>query len=530
MHAGKHQEYEKKLHEALLSKMSASSSSSHNNPTSSEPKQTAKSKETKQEQQEKEREKEKEKEKEKKEGWPQLDKEKQEQQKKVDAKEGGKSKGKSKSKSYGSNNNLGKKGEKTGRNCERSCHSRTPEPKQEVVATDKAKEDKTLDEPTESVTSKLNSVLDDNSSFFSQNAFQKLTVKEDAEEEGGSSDSSPNTVGAVLSESLPDINSTEDWEAAFGFTKHADHLEELAKQRNNVKGTLETFGNGFTTDRAPFSKTDAFDRRVENYQPENLLELLSGKTNGPSVPPFKQQTPDDRLQYFGLKDVNGVNGISNGLKFFSEFCKNGANKDFFGSNGYVQNLEHQNYLVMQQRRQQLEEQLVSLNMKHGSYGTSHLMQNGVNSSQFLNGGFGYQKQQTQHAEDELDFDPFQETQKGLAELLENEQNHKLRGATGRGNGIPVSQMNGGTQQLPPPPPGFVQPPSSSAHMNSFGSKILPYLNMGVSNQQQPQQQRLSNVAATHNGWPSGYSGTQLQQHKGSLINLGVINCNVSRQV
>lgn len=78
---------------------------------------------------------------------------------------------------------------------------------------------------------------------------------------------------------------------------------------------------------------------------------------------------------------------------------------------------------------------------------------------------------------------------------------------------PLSQMNGmvHNNQLPPPPPGFMQP---TTHMNSFGSKILPYLNMGSSNQsattssqqQQPQ----------HNGWPNGYNSTTLQQqHKGS---------------
>lgn len=80
-------------------------------------------------------------------------------------------------------------------------------------------------------------------------------------------------------------------------------------------------------------------------------------------------------------------------------------------------------------------------------------------------------------------------------------------------------MNGMVQQhnnqLPPPPPGFMQP---STHMNSFGSKILPYLNMGsngISNNQ--------NIATTssqqqqqHNGWPNGFN-TTLQQHKGCLL-------------
>lgn len=43
-------------------------------------------------------------------------------------------------------------------------------------------------------------------------------------------------------------------------------------------------------------------------------------------------------------------------------------------------------------------------------------------------GFGTLGQHKQAAEDELDFDPFHETQKGLAELMEDEQNHKLLNA------------------------------------------------------------------------------------------------------
>lgn len=76
-----------------------------------------------------------------------------------------------------------------------------------------------------------------------------------------------------------------------------------------------------------------------------------------------------------------------------------------------------------------------------------------------------QKQQSMRSttEDELGFDPFQETQKAFAELMASEQNHKLHHTTARNQMNGVVYNNG--SQMPPPPPGFVQ---SNPHMNSFG--------------------------------------------------------------
>lgn len=90
--------------------------------------------------------------------------------------------------------------------------------------------------------------------------------------------------------------------------------------------------------------------------------------------------------------------------------------------------------------------------------------------------FQHQHQQSQQpnnssVDDELDFDPFFETQKGLAELLENEllqQQSQTNHSKWLENGSRRSRM---------PPPGF-------SHMNSFGlgvprpSKILPFMNGG----------------------------------------------------
>lgn len=62
---------------------------------------------------------------------------------------------------------------------------------------------------------------------------------------------------------------------------------------------------------------------------------------------------------------------------------------------------------------------------------------------------------------------------------------------------------GGGNHLPPPP-GFIQH-NPSPHMNSFGSKILPFLNMSSNNQQ---------VQNNSNGWSNNFNESQL---KGNYI-------------
>lgn len=64
----------------------------------------------------------------------------------------------------------------------------------------------------------------------------------------------------------------------------------------------------------------------------------------------------------------------------------------------------------------------SLNTRQAPYMNGDSLYNGLGA---LNGGYQPENNVGKHGEDELDFDPFQETQKALAELIENEQNHKL---------------------------------------------------------------------------------------------------------
>lgn len=83
-------------------------------------------------------------------------------------------------------------------------------------------------QPT-SMSSKLPSIIDDNSSFFSLNSFQKVAAPSHPEEQADAehTDSEGTQPSAILTDTLPNINTTEDWAAAFGFHKHAsDRLME----------------------------------------------------------------------------------------------------------------------------------------------------------------------------------------------------------------------------------------------------------------------------------------------------------------
>jgi hypothetical protein len=95
-------------------------------------------------------------------------------------------------------------------------------------------------------------------------------------------------------------------------------------------------------------------------------------------------------------------------------------------------------LLLQQKK--IEEHLMNLSLKQHQNNYGQITHNNgqyMNGDVGQNGGYGYQgssmfqsqqpqmaKSRTPHSEDDLGFDPFQETQKALAELIANEQNYK----------------------------------------------------------------------------------------------------------
>ncbi|KAF5290119.1 hypothetical protein FQA39_LY14900 [Lamprigera yunnana] len=565
MHAGKHQEYERKLHDMLMAKMAI---------------QTAQQQQQLQQQQQQQENKSVNKIKETvttaptKENWPQLNSDKDKIEKKPETickDKTQKAKSKVKSATSECNSKKPEKSKDSSTNNNNKCEK-------QILNEDKIQN--TARSKSETETDKMDKennipkipIVDDNSSFFSQNTFQKIAP--DVEEDSNLVSDTTEPQGQILNDSLPNINSSEDWEAAFGFSKHNNHMDELAKQRNNVKDTLETFGNGFNN-LDMFGNLESYQNGFDtpNKLQENILEALSNKHShfgNHNSPLFSKNERLNGLNgQLGINNqaINGVNGL-NGLdqqmsKFFTDFYKNGQ-KDLFNGisngfnthsinnfsqpNSYLHNLaDRQNFLLMQQR--QIEEQLMSLNLKQQSY-SQQLLHNGMHSNQFINGDILTQNGQNygplhnslyqgsvnigknvNRSEDELDFDPFDETQKALAELMETEQSHKANGAgsfksiyyffflknflgriSNQINGLVHSQNS--NRYMPPPPPGFMQ---NNTHMNSFGSKILPYLNMGNS------QHQLNN--STQNNWSGNYSQVQQQQqqHKGTCNDWKVLD-------
>lgn len=106
------------------------------------------------------------------------------------------------------------------------------------------------------ITNKLpSSVLDDNTSFFSSNSFQKLTVTppshlnhnhnhigEENEDGVVNTTEGESHPAAILTDTLPNINTTEDWAAAFGFPRPAEQtVDVIGKFAKNLFYNLFVF-------------------------------------------------------------------------------------------------------------------------------------------------------------------------------------------------------------------------------------------------------------------------------------------------
>ncbi|KAL3270815.1 hypothetical protein HHI36_021336 [Cryptolaemus montrouzieri] len=317
----------------------------------------------------------------------------------------------------------------------------------------------------------------------------------------------------------------------------AGNYHGVAPSQNGPSGVLGGFGSGKLLESGFESPRRYFE---SGKLQENILDALStnksnGYVGGQHFGGLVNKEPLNR-------GSNGINGLDQNMsKFFMDFHKsqtqlnmlNGINsllspptQPHQQQNGFYQPMQERLLLLQQQK--QLEEQLLNLNLKQqqqnyqfqngyingantGPFGARHLYMPGQSQGQGAgipqitptSAVLGGQSDVRQSAEDELDFDPFQETQKGLAELIATEKNHTQGRSSltqsGHINGLVHSQSSGGVGHLPPPPPGFIQQ-NSSTHMNSFGSKILPFLNMSNS------QQSLN--SPSQNSWPNNYINQQ----------------------
>lgn len=114
--------------------------------------------------------------------------------------------------------------------------------------------------------------------------------------------------------------------------------------------------------------------------------------------------------------------------------------------------------------------------------------------------------QSKNTDDELGFDPFHETQKALAEMLEKESISNLTNGSAFSNGCSNLGYSGPVQSLYSNPP---VPPSMARHSPSFSSLGLGLglgVGVGVAPQPQPSRTRIP---------PPGFNPSQV--FKNNLI-------------
>lgn len=204
-------------------------------------------------------------------------------------------------------------------------------------------------------------LMDDNSSFFSHNTFQKILPDQDSSSYSDSSSVTPHS--NILNDNLPDISSSEDWEAAFGFSKKPDSpsLEPA-----------DPIGDNFTPQAASYERNDGYI--IDNYQQKgqpsfdkrDILDALN-RTQFPS----SRLEPSTEMFNVKLPEPPNTNGLDQQMsKFFAEFNNQQNKNNGFtqgGGNGYTQ--EHDQLLLLNQYQQRLavgrslEEQAAMLNLK-----------------------------------------------------------------------------------------------------------------------------------------------------------------------
>ncbi|XP_054005233.1 probable serine/threonine-protein kinase tsuA isoform X3 [Hylaeus anthracinus] len=195
----------------------------------------------------------------------------------------------------------------------------------------------------------------DNNSFFSSNTFQKISTTTSVPPTSLTANSNLNWTStglASIPDSLPMVQSTEDWQAAFGF-------QPEQSRTNHVQKSSPSSSPGVT-----FNSEGFVDEEVYN-----------------------------NLQYTTLSESSGT--------FTSSLLVNSPASKFMAD--FQQNSLQQRLALQAQQNQENCEYI-----KQNGHATLEEVRNHKESGSDIK------------ADDDLGFDPFHETQKALAELMENE--------------------------------------------------------------------------------------------------------------
>lgn len=344
-----------------------------------------------------------------------------------------------------------------------------------------------------------------------------------------------NSNGAVDGLAGLGTGSTDDWEAAFSkyvmrSKMDVEHHEELMRmqelQKRNIinTGLSSTQFNGFNGDYSDyFHNTNELNSRLLSQQQQqahqrlqqqqqqqhtdmshiyagnmskffdfhkNQQQQLQQQSQPPPPPPAAAAGPPQPFLHNGHSALGGADPMNN----IANLLENSRLNSHFLE-------QHTNGLLGPQLQKQ--------RMLNGQLNAHSILLNGASPQQQQQQQQQYPPQQNPVVDDDLGFDPFFETQKALAELINDEINQQQIIPQNASPAVAVAANHNhklleNVQRTRMPPPGF-------NHMNAFGfgvpraqvsgSKILPFMNLA--NNPQPQQQHP----------PQANWGQQLQQQQ-----------------
>uniref|UniRef100_A0A1L8DI73 CCR4-NOT transcription complex subunit 4 n=1 Tax=Nyssomyia neivai TaxID=330878 RepID=A0A1L8DI73_9DIPT len=372
------------------------------------------------------------------------------------------------------------------------------------------------------------SLFDDSNSFFSTNTFQPYMKMDGSQMSHAELNGTTNTATQQLEQSSqqPQVinenilgNTSEDWEAAFKYVMQKNNTKHQDEQQQQQQHQQEELFRMQEMQKRNSFKVNGIRMGQQHQQYNGGLhgDFNSDYFHCPNeiTRQLLQQQQQSRTQHNNLHSGgDNMNHMYTGnMSKFFDFHKNQQSQQQqqqFMMNGHSQNgpsvdqlnianlmennrlnsqfLEQHGHLVSQQMPKQNW-----LNKVDTQQQQSHNMLFNSNPQNRLHNQYG--NQNAAGGDDDLGFDPFIETQKALAELMECEMMQNKPQTN-------HSKLLENCQRTRMPPPGF-------NHMNAFGfgipraqgSKILPFMNMGNSTQQQ--QPPPDSNWGYMNGYPQG---------------------------
>nr|NP_001188776.1 CCR4-NOT transcription complex subunit 4, isoform H [Drosophila melanogaster]ADV37026.1 CCR4-NOT transcription complex subunit 4, isoform H [Drosophila melanogaster] len=343
--------------------------------------------------------------------------------------------------------------------------------------------------------SKLN-IFDDTPSFFTSPSFQQAPILKNKLDLEMRQSHLPDLVNDI--DGIQKASNTNEWEEAFknvmmGNTQHMEeqllqqqHLQQHQNLRHQLVLQQEEFlrmqelqkRNNFATQiNGPandFLRAYELRAQANAIIQQQLLQQHAGENlfggNMSKFFDFHKSQPQSHHQYLNghPPQINGNGAVPEPQRVAASLESNRLNSPFV-ENGLINSQQQQ-----QQQQQQQKQRMM---------GMYEFMPPNTQSQQ-------NRFTQNSIVDDDLGFDPFVETQKGLAELMENEVVQKQ--SINNENPLPKlppqpqvpphPQLVDNLQRARMPPPGF-------NHVNTLGlggasrlqltSKIIPFMNMPV---------------------------------------------------